>query len=71
MTLLIHEVKKVEGLLLKDGTIPDPRSMYNAKFKISKPSPSANYRVERWISGPTFLIRVWEFLMRSQQDFNI
>ena len=34
MTLLIHEVKKVEDLLLKDGTIPDPISTENAQFKI-------------------------------------
>ena len=59
MTLLIHEVKKAEDLLLKDGTIPDPRSIYNAKLKISKTSSSATYRAETRISGPKLSIRVW------------
>ena len=34
MTLLIHEVKKAEYLLLKDCAIPDPRSIDNADFNI-------------------------------------
>ena len=34
MTLLIREVKKADGLLLKNGTIPDPSSTYNSEFKI-------------------------------------
>ena len=33
ITLLIHEVKKAEELLLKDGTIPDPISTDNVEFK--------------------------------------
>ena len=36
MTLLIHEGNKAEGLLLKDGTIPDPSSTDNAEFKVVK-----------------------------------
>ena len=36
MTLLIHEVKNAGKLFLKDGTIPDPISTYNAEFKISQ-----------------------------------
>ena len=34
MTLLIHEGKKVEDLLLKDVTFPDPSSTYNVDFNI-------------------------------------
>ena len=34
MTLRIHEGKKSKYLFLKDGTIPDPRSMDNCEFKI-------------------------------------
>ena len=34
MILLIHEGKKAEDLLLKDGTIPDPSSTDNAEFNI-------------------------------------
>ena len=34
MNLLIHEVKKAEDLLLKDGTISDPRSTDNFEIKI-------------------------------------
>ena len=34
MTLLVHEGKKAEDLLLKDGTILDPSSTDNAEFKI-------------------------------------
>ena len=34
MTLLIHEGKKAEDLVLKDGTIPDPSSTDNVEFKI-------------------------------------
>ena len=36
MTLLTLEGKKAEDLLLKDGTIPDPRSTDNSEFKISQ-----------------------------------
>ena len=35
MTLLIHEGKKAEDEFLKDGTLPDPTSTDNAKFKIA------------------------------------
>ena len=34
MNLLIHEVKNVEDLLLKYGTIPETISMENFEFKI-------------------------------------
>ena len=34
MTLLIHEVNKLEDLFLKDGTIPDPRFRDNAELGI-------------------------------------
>ena len=34
MTLLIYYGNNLEDLFLKDGTIPDPRSTDNAKFKI-------------------------------------
>ena len=34
MTLLIHEFKKAEDLLLKDDTTPDPSSTDNADFNI-------------------------------------
>ena len=34
MTLLIHEGKYAEDLLLKNGTIPDPGSTDNDVFKI-------------------------------------
>ena len=34
MNLLIHEGEKREYLLLKQGTIPDPRSTGNTEFKI-------------------------------------
>ena len=33
MTLLIHESKNADELLLKDGTIPDPSSTENFEFK--------------------------------------
>ena len=36
MTLLIQKGKKVEDLVLKDGTILDPSSMENVEFKISQ-----------------------------------
>ena len=36
MTLLIHEGKKAKEFSLKDGTIPDPSSTENVKFKISQ-----------------------------------
>ena len=34
--------KKAEDLLLKNCNIPEPSSMGNVEFKISKPSSSAN-----------------------------
>ena len=34
MTLLIHEGKKAEDLLIKDGTITDPISTENVELKI-------------------------------------
>ena len=34
MTILVHEGKKAEDLLLKDGTIPDPRFTDNSEFNI-------------------------------------
>ena len=36
MTLLIHEGKKAEDLLLKDVTTPDPIYTDNVEFKISQ-----------------------------------
>ena len=36
MTILIHEGKKSEELLIKDVTIHEPRSMDNVDFKISQ-----------------------------------
>ena len=33
-TILIYEVKKVEDLFFKNGTVPDPSSTYNDEFKI-------------------------------------
>ena len=34
MNIYIHEGKKAEDFLLKDGTIPELRSTENAEFKI-------------------------------------
>ena len=34
MTLIIHEDKNAEDLLLNDGTISDPIFTYNADFKM-------------------------------------
>ena len=37
ITLLIHDGKKLEELILKDGTIPDPSSTENAELKVVQP----------------------------------
>ena len=36
MTLLINKANIEEGLLFKDGTIPDPISTDNTEFKIDQ-----------------------------------
>ena len=45
---------------------PSPWKMLSSRF--SRTSSSANYRVERQISGTKISIRVWEFLKRRQRE---
>ena len=64
MTLLIHEGKKTEDLLLKDGAIPDPISTDNAEFKIVKTIIKRQLEDGEMDKWKKFPIRVWEFLRR-------
>ena len=71
MNILIHEVKKSRDLFLKGDTIPDPSFTDNAEFKIFQTVIKRQLESGETDNWKKMLICVWEFMMRSQREFNI